>query len=181
MTCIVGIQYNNQVWIGGDSAGVAGYKICYRADEKVFIKDNFIFGFTSSFRMGQLIRYKLSIPKIKEDQDIDEYLHVDFLDSVIQCFKSNGYAIIENNGIQGGVFLFGFKGRLYQVNSDFQIARQIDDYDAVGCGEDFALGSLYNENRIQNTGGPKYKIIRALECAEYFSSGVSKPFHVLSL
>ena len=36
MTCIVGIADGAKVWIGGDSAGVAGWSLTVRADEKVF-------------------------------------------------------------------------------------------------------------------------------------------------
>ena len=52
MTCIVGLVENGKVYIGGDSAGVAGLDVRMRSDEKVFTKGNMIFGYTSSFRMG---------------------------------------------------------------------------------------------------------------------------------
>jgi 20S proteasome alpha/beta subunit len=56
MTCIVGIIDKETIYLGGDSAGTAGYGQSIRKDKKVFIKDNkFIIGFTSSFRMGQLL------------------------------------------------------------------------------------------------------------------------------
>ena len=45
MTCIIGLVENSKVYIGGDSAGVAGYGLSVRADEKVFKKGDFIFGF----------------------------------------------------------------------------------------------------------------------------------------
>jgi len=63
MTCIVGIQHDGRVYIGGDSAGVAGYSITSRADAKVFTVGPYVMGFTSSFRMGQLLRYGLKAPK----------------------------------------------------------------------------------------------------------------------
>jgi hypothetical protein len=36
MTCIVGLVDKGDVYIGGDSAGVAGLSLSIRADEKVF-------------------------------------------------------------------------------------------------------------------------------------------------
>jgi len=63
MTCIVGLVENGKVYIGGDSAGVAGLDITTRKDEKVFQKENMIFGFTSSFRMGQILRYSFKNPR----------------------------------------------------------------------------------------------------------------------
>ena len=39
MTCIAGlVDSNGDIYIGGDSAGVAGYDLTIRADEKVFKK-----------------------------------------------------------------------------------------------------------------------------------------------
>lgn len=39
MTCIVGLKHENSVWIGGDSAGVAGLSVTIRKDPKVFVRD----------------------------------------------------------------------------------------------------------------------------------------------
>ena len=47
MTCIVGIEQDKTVWIGGDSAGVNGYDIRTREDSKVFVVKDVLFGFTS--------------------------------------------------------------------------------------------------------------------------------------
>jgi ATP-dependent protease HslVU (ClpYQ) peptidase subunit len=62
MTCIVGMVENGKVYIGGDSAGVSGFDYHIREDQKVFQNGDMIFGFTSSFRMGQLLQYSLKIP-----------------------------------------------------------------------------------------------------------------------
>jgi ATP-dependent protease HslVU (ClpYQ) peptidase subunit len=181
MTCIVGYIKDNNVWIGGDSAGVSNYSLSIRSDEKVFKKGEFIFGFTSSFRMGQLIRYKLNIPIIKEQQDIDDYLYTDFIDSIIQCFKTNHCAKTENNEISCGSFLFGFRGKLYAVHSDFQIAKPFLNFDAVGCGDHIALGAMYSIEYTNPSMPPSDKITLALEAAENYSAGVRRPFNIVSL
>lgn len=179
MTCIVGWSENNQVWIGGDSAGVSNNLMSIRADEKVFIKDDFIFGFTTSFRMGQLIRYKLNIPDRKNKQDIKDYLYVDFLDALIACFNDNGYIKIDNSVILGGTFIFGYKGKVYRVDSDFQICEQIFNFDAVGCGAEIALGCL--RGLMDYNLCPEDKIFAALEASSVFSTGVRTPFLILKL
>lgn len=38
MTCIAAITDGKTVWVGGDSAGVAGSSLEIRADEKVFTR-----------------------------------------------------------------------------------------------------------------------------------------------
>jgi hypothetical protein len=69
MTAIVGLVHKESVTIGGDSAGVSGLSLSVRADAKVFRKGRYLFGFTTSYRMGQLIRYSLQPPKPKGDLD----------------------------------------------------------------------------------------------------------------
>ena len=69
MTAIVGLVQDGSVYIGADSAGVYGMSLTVRADTKVFRKKKYLFGFTTSFRMGQLIRYAMKLPKPRGDLD----------------------------------------------------------------------------------------------------------------
>jgi ATP-dependent protease HslVU (ClpYQ) peptidase subunit len=171
MTCIVGLVENGKVYMGGDSAGVTGFNLRIRTDPKVFLNELFLIGYTSSFRMGQLLRFKFKPPYHKPEINIDEYMMTDFIDSVRQCFKDNGYTEINNNRETAGTFLVGYKGRLFIIDSDYQVGESANYFDAVGCGEDFALGSL-NSTR----GNPKERIQKALETAEKFCCGVRGPF-----
>ena len=92
MTCIVGLVHEGTVFIGGDSAGVAGLSLVVRADEKVFRNGDFLMGFTTSFRMGQLLRYKLDPPRRHPDDRVAKYMVVDFIDAVRECLKAGGWA-----------------------------------------------------------------------------------------
>lgn len=173
MTCIVGVADGENVWIGGDSAGVAGFAVTVRADTKVFVNGPMVFGFTSSFRMGQLLRHSLSIPKHYEDET-DKWLCTTFINAVRQCLKDGGYATTKDGAERGGIFLFGYKGRLYEVDSDFQVGEPVAQYAAVGCGDEYAHGNLFS-----STGKPEQRITQALEAAAHFSCGVSGPFHIV--
>lgn len=184
MTCIIGfVDRNKDIYIGADSAGVANYSIRERTDSKVFVKGRMIFGFTSSFRMGQLIRYKFSIPEQLKSQDDYTYMCTYFIDELIKCFRDNGYAKVNDNEISGGFFLVGYNGNLYQIECDFQVAQINSDFDACGCGEEYAMGAMEViesnlELKIQN---PENKIIQALRVAEKFSAGVAGPFNIQKL
>jgi hypothetical protein len=135
-TAIAGIAKEGTVWIGGDSAGidVTNLALTVRADEKVFINQNFIFGFTSSFRMGQLLRYSFSPPGQVQGQDLNEYMVTTFIDAVRDCLKEGGFQEKENEVESGGTFLVGHQGHLFTVDSDYQVGESLDGYDAVGCG-----------------------------------------------
>lgn len=178
-TSAIGAEQKHDIYMGADSAGVGGYSLRIRADEKVFIKDDFIFGFTSSFRMGQLIRYKFNIPDRTENQSTDDYIHTTFLDNLIECLKINGYATIDKNEIRGGTFLFGYRGRLYEVEDNFQIAKYNKPYASVGCGSNIALGCMYGLNNKLIS--PEDMIRISLDAAVEFSAGVRGPYHILKL
>ena len=174
MTCIVGVVDKGKVYIGGDSAGVAGYSLKVRADEKVFQNGPFLFGFTSSFRMGQLLRYAFTPPKHDSDLSDYQYLVTAFVNAVRQCLKDGGFATKESEAEKGGIFLLGYRGHLYKVESDYQVGQSVDSYDTCGCGEDIAVGALYATEGQD----AKKRINKALEAAERFSAGVRGPFVV---
>ena len=183
MTCIVGLVDGGNIWMGGDSAGVGDYDLRVRADEKVFIKDKFIFGFTSSFRMGQILRYKLVIPPYYPEIDLWQYMVDNFIDAVRKCFKDGGYMKTKDTIEEGGTFLVGFRGTLFEIEDDFQVAVNVAPYNACGCGRSYALGSLATSGYM--TASVPYaaekRVRKALEVAEEFSAGVRKPFHILKL
>src|SRR6476620_5754324 len=121
MTCIAGLVHNGNVYIGGDSAGVAGYALTVRADEKVFQNGDFLMGFTTSFRMGQLLRFKFKAPYHKSEMDTYEYMVTEFVDAVRQCLKDGGYAQIKHGEETGGSFLVGYRGELFAIDGDYQV------------------------------------------------------------
>jgi hypothetical protein len=175
VTCIVGLEHDGLVYIGADSAGVAGYSVTVRADTKVFRNSDYVMGFTGSFRMGQLLRYSL-VPPVPTDWDVDRFMVTDFVGSVRTCLREGGYARNESGNESGGTFLVGISGRLYRIGDDYQIGRSADRYDAAGAGEEFALGALYGTADLE----PEERVRLALDAAAHHSSAVSPPFHILS-
>jgi ATP-dependent protease HslVU (ClpYQ) peptidase subunit len=179
MTCIVGIETKDGVIIGGDSAGTGGYSQSIRVDEKVWEAGEFIFGFTSSFRMGQLLRYRLNPPR-RPDKDAtqaerDEWMTTEFIDAVRKLLKDGGYAKVENGVERGGTFLVGWRGTLYCVQRDFQVARTADGYDAVGSGGENAVGALFASDSLES----KARVKLALEAATHFNAAVAPPFKII--
>ena len=59
MTCIVGLETPNGIMMGCDSAAVGGGNIFTTRLKKVFKRGKFLIGYSTSFRMGQVIQYKL--------------------------------------------------------------------------------------------------------------------------
>jgi hypothetical protein len=160
------------VYLGGDSAGVSGYSITVRRDQKIFRNGPYAMGFTTSFRMGQLLHHAFKAPKPKGD--LDRFMATVFVDALRACLKDGGWARKDSEQEQAGTFLVGVHGRLFAVHDDYQIAEPADGYAAVGCGNDLALGALHA------TGGlglkPRERLALALAAAGHHSAGVCAPF-----
>jgi len=172
-TCVVGLVENGVVYMGADCAGVSYPYVRLRKDPKLFRKDTMLIGFTSSFRMGQVLRYSLVLPKYDDRIDPLEYVSTSLINAIRSAFKDGGVAQKDKEVESCGDFLIGFKGRLFGIFSDYQVGECMENYDAVGCGRDYALGSLYSTVTEANA---KIRVEKALEVAAYFSAGVRGPF-----
>lgn len=180
MTCIVGYLdgKTKRVTIGGDSAGVGGLNISIRKDTKVFRVGDFVIGCTSSFRMIQLLRFSFEPPEVA-DKDVYRYMCTEFVNAVRECFKNGGYLQKYTAGDEkGGTFLVAYKDRLFRIEEDFQVGETLDGMDAVGCGADFAIGSLHTLSKSRTDAAVKVR--KSLKTAAYFSAGVCEPFVIES-
>lgn len=182
MTCIVGLVDNGATWIGADSLGSNGHTKTTIKNPKVFkLKDtdNAAIGYTSSFRMGQLLRYATGLIDPRDEPNIDhEYLVTKFIPNVINLFQDGGYSMNDCGRLEGGVFLLGYKDKLYKVESDFQVSESADNYNACGSGEYHALGSLKTTEDMNML--PEERIRKALQVASNFCVDVAPPFRIIN-
>jgi hypothetical protein len=165
--------------MGGDSAGVEeeGLSIDIGKDKKVFIKGSFIIGFTTSFRMGQLLQYSLEVPEKIGRMSDERYMNTVFVDCVRSCFRVGGFLTSENGSEVGGNFLVGYNKRVYEIEPDFHVRIPSNGYYACGCGRDLCLGSLFSTKGKR----PQDRIKMALNAAARFSAGVRGPFTIKCL
>ncbi len=177
MTCIVGIQTAGRVILGGDSAGLSGWVRTHRADPKVSRIGAYLIGFTTSFRMGQIIRYAdLPKPLDREGDDLDRFIITEFVDAVRAVLKTAGFATKDKEVETGGTFLIGVSGRLYKISDDYQVGWSHDGYEACGVGWEIAYGALHATRGLK----PETRIRRALDAAAHHSGGVHPPFTILT-
>jgi len=175
MTCIVAIIHpDGSIHMGADSAASnSNHEIRTRKDPKIYKVGEFLFGFTGSFRMGQILGYKFSAPEHRPDHSIEKYMHTDFIDYVRELFHVNGYAQNESGKESGGFFIVGYRGRLFGVQSDYQIEERTTPYTSIGSGSEVALGSLFSTTDVKC---PQERLELALRAAEAFNYTVRSPF-----
>lgn len=174
MTCIVGfIDKDKKVWMGADSLGSTRSMCVQRKDTKLFRNGKFLIGYTSSFRMGQLLRFKW-VPPVQKNGSEYKFMCTKVIDSIRECLKENGYATIKENKEEIGSFLIAYNDKLFKIEDDLQVEECLDNFNACGSGIYFAIGAL-NILSSQKLSG-KEVCIKALETAEKFNPFVGKPF-----
>lgn len=175
MTCICGIVDGGKVILGADSLGSWDWSCQTRSDEKVFMNGPYAVGYSTSFRMGQLLRYSFA-PSVPSDWDVRKHMSTSFINDLRKCFSDGGFLSRDNNGRDnGGLILVGYRNQLFEIGADFQTAVVASGYAAIGSGFSFALGSLYSTIHL-----PARERLRvALEAAAEFCPTVRAPFHFI--
>jgi hypothetical protein len=175
VTCIVGLVQDGVVWMAGDSAASEGDGYLTRTlHPKVFRNGAWTIGYTSSFRMGQLLQYS-DLPE-PDGLDLCRFMVTVFVERVRTIMRTGGYMRCDHGAESGGIFLVGVAGRLFHFDSDFNVLELGWGFDAVGIGISVARGSLYSTQGAP----PEMRLRLAMEAAEQFATGVRAPFHVIA-
>jgi len=177
MTCIVGIEAYGKVIMGSDGCASDGYHK-YEVDEpKLFIKNEILFGYTTSFRFADIIQYHVNIVNHSEGKADKQYLVEDVVPEIRKKLKDHGFVENDKGRESGGTALIGYKDKLYILQDDFSIIRNKIGYASCGSGTYVAYGSLHTTQSLLDI-PPEQRILLALKAAADHSVGVSEPFHV---
>lgn len=176
MTCIIGLEHNNKVYIGGDSAASDGWEIRTLNQDKVFRLDKFLIGCAGSPRVSQIIEHHLNVSEKNEFKDDMTFLVKVFIAKLRSTLTEHGYGDKEFSE-DGSCFILGYNHKLYCVYSDYQVHSVKDGLLSIGSGSSYALGAMHVLKDLE----PRQRILKSLEASAYFSTTVDKPFKVLSL
>lgn len=179
MTCIVGIETADAVYLGSDSANCNTYRTHVRATPKVIERNGHLFGSCGTSRLSQLIEHVLTVPPIPDTEPVNahQWMVASVVPLLRTCLKDNGLLHTENNvdTIEGGShFLVAVAGKLFDVQADLSVQAYAEDYMAAGSGYEYALGALHATPTVK----PVKRIRRALEAASYHNPFCRPPFHV---
>lgn len=195
MTCTLAITDGKKVILAGDSAAVGGKELRLRADTKVFQNGSYGIGFTTSFRMGQILRYETELPEPPPglgSDELERFLVTEVIPVIRQSFADHGFAksarfnspgepnITEEGQDFGGLFLLGVAGQIFEIRQDYHLARPAAPFSAVGAGAPIALGALHALQEVPHL-SLRDRANLALESAEAYSSAVRAPYHFVEL
>jgi len=176
MTCIVGLVQDGAVWMGGDAAAVEdGHYLSVAATPKLFVNGAYLIGYTTSFRMGQILRYQFAPPPPGRAKDLMAHMVSQFVPAMRATLSDEGWLETKDGREEGGCILVGVRGRLFEVQDDFAVLEAGCGFEAIGSGVSVGLGALY----ATAGGDPRARIFTALAAAESFTTGVRGPFTIL--
>jgi ATP-dependent protease HslVU (ClpYQ) peptidase subunit len=192
MTCIVGLVHKNGVTLAADSIATGGTlteenrtpklallettQVC---DNHTLTPINIGIGYTSSYRMGDLLKYNFNPPKIEKDQDANEYLVKSFVPELIECFDKHHFTKTHSGVKEGGEFLVAIKKRLFIVQGDFSILEPSSGFSSVGSGSYVALGALYSAKK--NKVAADLAVVQAVEAASAYTTSVGGKITTLAV
>jgi ATP-dependent protease HslVU (ClpYQ) peptidase subunit len=172
MTCIVALKTSTGIIVAGDSAASNEYHSYPTGLSKVFRNDSMIIGYTSSFRMGQILEYKLNIPNHPANMSDLGYLVTHFIDALRECLSDSGFASRVEETERGGSFIMTYRNEIYYIGADYQVNTPKNGIASVGAGYEYALGSLHSTEGLK----PIERVTKALNAASYYSPFVRLPF-----
>jgi len=185
MTAIAGIvdKDTGVVYIGGDSAGAGDHHVLVRDTPKVFKRmvmgDWMVFGFTSSFRFGQILEYCFEPPELTTGFGLT-YMVSAFIPALRNTLNREYWLKTRDGVAEQGAFMIGYKSRLFGVECDFSVFPTIHGYHACGYGADMIRSSLYTSGRVVPKIHCSDRIGIALASCAEFSRGIRPPFTILS-
>lgn len=171
MTCIVGIEHEGRVWIGGDIQGTSdNYKMVH-TQPKVFKKSGVVFGYTGSYRYGQLIEHSLDDFVVPDD---DKLIYEWLVKFVVEGIVT----IIGDYEVEPGSCLLGVKDQLWCLQQDYSVLRSTDGYCSEGAGQEYAAGAM--KALLDGENDPKKVIRKTMEITHHFCPSVGKKATIIN-
>jgi ATP-dependent protease HslVU (ClpYQ) peptidase subunit len=170
VTCIVGLKYKDNTYIGGDSVAISAgdLSICSETVEKVFWNRELLIGAAGSLRWAQTLRYTFIPPKHPKSMDDMSYIVRDVIDAMADQCKPR----CQDTDWE---LLIAYRNGLYGITPDFSV-REIEEFDSIGCGAAYALGALFTTVGKE----PVRRIQQALTASAKYNASVREPFVILT-
>lgn len=179
MTCVVGLETKQGVWLGTDSfLGTEGGRSLHDRP-KWFRKGPLVFAWAGDARAAQVVEYALTLPSAavrKKSPDPLPYLVA--VASRLRLDLREAGANLRAPGSADGAgttFLVAYEKRLYYLQEDYSVVRPREGFAAVGAGEPYGLAALAALHPLL---GPREAVLGALQVAGRLSNHVAPPYHV---
>lgn len=143
MTCIVAyIDGNGVGHMAADSAGtdVGQHTRSENVHPKIFKNGDFLIGYTTSFRMGQILQYGFSPPAHPEKMDDYAYIVTEVVPAIRNAFVEGHYK--KEDALTGGSFILIYKKKLFTIQDDYAVFETPSNFSSVGSGGTQAIAAF---------------------------------------
>lgn len=176
MTCIIGyIDENGIGHMAGDTAGTS-VGSHYRVDNvhaKVFRNGEMLIGYTTSFRMGQILEHDFVAPERNDGLTDYQYMVKQVVPAIRKAFVEGNYMGKEDK--DGGTFLIIYRGKLFVLQDDFSVFERPRNFDS--CGSGFIASNTAFETMLEfglvTHLGVRESLVKAIEIASRTNITVS--------
>lgn len=166
MTCI--IAYVDEAGVGHMAGDTAGTAVSYhkRSDNvhpKIFKNGEMLIGYTSSFRMGQLLEHVFEPPAKTEGLTDYQYMIRQVVPEIRKTFVDGNFMKADAN--DGGSYLIIYNSKLFSIQEDFAVFERPHRYDSCGSGgaASNTVFETLNEFNIIETIGIKEALVKSIE------------------
>lgn len=174
MTCIVGISYEDKVYIGGERGHSDENIISSSLAPKVFNKSFYLFGYAGNTGLGQSTAYTFDAPTMRINTDVYKYVYNFFMPALRDHLKD----YLSDKEDNQASFILGIRGKIFEIDtSDFQCVEYSEL--AIGSGAVYAYGSLHTTYNYDMSIEDRISI--ALDAAITYSPTCQGPIDILSL
>ena len=176
MTTIVGVQYEDSCIIASDSRVAADGKVYTHPEMvKAVERGSYIIGGAGDYRALQVVLHGWQPPIVtaKAKTNLYEFVINKVAPSLKTTLSDAGIEFTKSPDNPDGKFelslLIGINGVLFEIDSDFAVAMNDNNFYGIGSGGDFALGALH----------AGASVLDAMRIAAINNNGTSAPFYIL--
>lgn len=185
MTCIIAYTgEDGETWMGADSYSETSGVKHLSADKVRLFGDGrgrfILMGSSGNARFRDVLSKALETAKMSRESDVTGFITNKMPELIRQAANELEYAVSEdgNKLLPGDTLLVAWGGYIFQLDSQYHMARIEENYYAIGTGTKYALGALYT--LVGRTEYPiKKRIELALAAAAAFDPYVCEPFQVV--
>lgn len=179
MTCIVGIEHKGTVYLGGDSAATnSSMDRTIIKDPKVFVRGDVAFGVCGLPKVMDALAHVVKLPSQVGGTD-RAFLVGELIPAIREGLQKLDctHTTAEEGTYFEGAMLLGYRGKLYELQGNFQLIHSSTGWAAVGSGEALANGAFRSTAHIRD---PEERLLAALEAA-CGNAGVAPPFTIVKV
>lgn len=176
MTTIIGVQYEDSCVIASDSRVAANGKVYTHPEMvKAVERGSYIIGGAGDYRALQVVLHGWSPPLVtaKAKTNLYEFVINKVAPSLKTTLSEAGIDLNKGSNSDDEKLelevILGINGNLFEIDSDFAVAMNDNNFYGIGSGGDFALGALH----------AGASVIDAMRIAAINNNGTSAPFHIL--